>query len=95
MLGSYLWIVGPFVTSLGIAVQHYEPEWHEKKRRKKGGFCFVFFSHGIPAHSGAPQYLGWLQKIAYKHSADQKQIIICHERYIPRPSEDTTVLFLL
>ena len=40
--------------------------WHSRQN--------PIFSQDIPAHGGAPQYHVWLQKVAYKHSAEWEQI---------------------
>ena len=53
----------------------------------------LFFSQDIPVHGGAPQYHVWLQKVAYKHSAEWEQICVTSVTSIT--PEDTTVLSLL
>ena len=52
-----------------------------------------FVSHDIPDHDGAPQYQVWLQKVAYKHSAEWEQIRVTSITSLT--PEDTTVLSLL
>ena len=55
-------------------------------------FSFSFL-HAIPAHGGAPQYQVWLQKVAYKHSAEWEQI--CVTSVTSLTPKDTPVLSLL
>ena len=56
-------------------------------------FYAHFFLHDIPAHGSAPQYQVWLQKVAYKHSADWEQIFVMSVTALT--PEDTIVLSLL
>ena len=51
------------------------------------------YLNDIPAHGGLPQYQVWLQKVAYKHSADWKQIFVTSVTALT--PKDTTVLSLL
>ena len=51
------------------------------------------FLHDIPAHGGAPQSEVWLQKVAYKHSAEWEQIRVTSVTSLT--AEDTPVLSLL
>ena len=51
------------------------------------------FSHDIPAYGGAPEYQVWLQKVAYKHSAEWEQIFVTSVTSLT--PEDTTMLSLL
>ena len=52
-----------------------------------------FFSHDILAHGSGPQYQVWLQKVAYKHSANWEQIFVTS--FTALTPEDATVLSLL
>ena len=56
-------------------------------------FFFFFFWHDILAHGGASHYQVWLQKVAYKHSADWEQICVMNVTSLT--PENTTVLSLL
>ena len=49
--------------------------------------------HDIPAHGSAPQCQVWLQKVAYKHSADWEQVFVTSVTSLT--PEDITVLSIL